>query len=201
MKSLAIFGTGGLGRETLFWIKDKDYERVVFVVDDEYFQSREVAGKEVFRRSEISVEDFEWVLAVSDGKARKKIVEKLGPSARYASLIHPTAMVGETNEIGEGTIIRANVTITCDVKIGKHGYFGPGVAVGHDSVLGDYVSISPRVFISGNCKIGDEVSIGVGALIREKIEIAPGTVVGMGAVVVKDLSGGIYVGNPARLLR
>lgn len=201
MKPLAIYGAGGMGRETLFWIRDSGYEQVVFVVDDEYFQDGEVSGREVLRRSEVKVEEFDWILAIGDGSARKKIVENLGPGARYASLIHPSSLVGETNEFGEGTIIRANAIITCDVKIGKHAYIASNVGVGHDTVIGDFVSISPRVVISGNCKIGDEVSIGVGALIREKIEIAPGTVVGMGAVVVKNLDGGVYVGNPARKIK
>jgi len=50
-------------------------------------------------------------------------------------------------------------------------------------------------------KIGNRVSIGTNATILP-VSIADHVVVGAGAVVTKDLlEPGIYVGNPARLLR
>jgi len=50
-------------------------------------------------------------------------------------------------------------------------------------------------------KIGNQVSIGTNATILP-VTISDRVVVGAGAVVTKDLlQSGIYVGNPARLLR
>ena len=50
-------------------------------------------------------------------------------------------------------------------------------------------------------RIGNNVSIGTNATILP-VTICDNVVVGAGAVVTKDISNpGIYVGNPARLLR
>jgi acetyltransferase-like isoleucine patch superfamily enzyme len=49
--------------------------------------------------------------------------------------------------------------------------------------------------------IGDGVSIGSNATIMP-VKISSGCVIGAGAVVTKDLSvSGVYLGNPARLVR
>jgi acetyltransferase-like isoleucine patch superfamily enzyme len=50
-------------------------------------------------------------------------------------------------------------------------------------------------------KLGNRVSVGTNATVLP-VTICDGVVIGAGAVVTKDISTpGIYVGNPARLLR
>ncbi len=50
--------------------------------------------------------------------------------------------------------------------------------------------------------IGNDTWIGAGAIVLDGVHLADGTIIGAGAVVTKSTqSNGIYVGNPARLLR
>jgi acetyltransferase EpsM len=200
MKRLAIFGAGGLGRETLSWIEVSKFAEIIFVVDDKYYTTDLVAGSPVLQISNVSVEDYEWVIAIGDVQARKRIANNLGKVARFASLIHPTAIIGPRSEISQGANIGPFAVVTSDVKIGAHVHIGPRCGIGHDSVIGDFVTVSPNTTILGSCEIAQEVYLGAGALVRERVKIASGTVIGMGSVVVEDLVSGTYVGNPARLL-
>ena len=50
---------------------------------------------------------------------RSKFIELENDQFQLLSLIHETAVVGENAEIGDGTILFANVHIGADTKIGK----------------------------------------------------------------------------------
>jgi serine O-acetyltransferase len=72
-------------------------------------------------------------------------------------------------------------------EAGKNFRVGPGVVIGRNGdfpTFGDNVYVASNSTVIGNIKIGDNV------------------IIGAGSVVTKDLPGnGVYVGNPARLIK
>jgi len=107
-------------------------------------------------------------------------------------------------KIGEGAILSPFVTLTSNIRIGKHFQANLYSYVEHDCVIGDYVTFAPGVKCNGNVVIEDHAYIGTGAIIKQgqtncPIVIGRGAVVGMGAVVTKSVAPGVtVVGNPAR---
>lgn len=204
-KKTCIFGTGGFGREVLCLLIDNlgrsgvDYRQVAcFMIDDENYTVNEVMEIPVIRKSEFDPSKYNVVVAVGDPVTRKKIVESLPGNTEYATLIHHTAILSHSIEIGEGSIICAGCILTCNIKIGKHAQLNLQTTVGHDCVVGDYFTTAPGARISGISTIGDEVYFGTNAAVRQKIHVCDHITIGMGATVVKDLEeSGTYVGSPA----
>jgi sugar O-acyltransferase (sialic acid O-acetyltransferase NeuD family) len=109
-------------------------------------------------------------------------------------------------QVGEGAVLCPFVTLTSNVRIGKHFHANLYSYVEHDCVIGDFVTFAPGVKCNGTVHIEDHAYIGAGAVIKQGLPNAPlvigrGAVVGMGAVVTKSVPPGVtVVGNPARPL-
>jgi sugar O-acyltransferase (sialic acid O-acetyltransferase NeuD family) len=204
-KKICIVGAGGSARETLCALIDTlDKTQVVadvacFMVDDEYYREPIVMGIEVIRFSQFDAALYDVVVSVGDSTNRKKIVERLPADTTYATIIHPSAIISDWAEIGEGSIITAGVIITCNIKIGKHTQLNLNTTIAHDCVIGDFFTTAAGVRISGTCTIGDCVYFGANAAAREKINIVDNVTIGMGGIVVKDIKeAGVYVGVPVQ---
>ena len=110
-------------------------------------------------------------------------------------------------QLGEGAILCPFVTLTSNIRIGRHFHANLYSYVEHDCVIGDFVTFAPGVKCNGNIVIEDHAYIGTGAVIKqgkpgEPLVIGRGATVGMGAVVTKSVPpGATVIGNPARPLQ
>jgi sugar O-acyltransferase (sialic acid O-acetyltransferase NeuD family) len=138
-----------------------------------------------------------------DYQARQRIVERLGlPEDRYATVVHPTAAIGQSCHIGPGSVVLAQVVATADVKVGAHVAVMPQVVLTHDDVVDDFATIASGVRLGGTVHIGQGAYIGAGALVREGLTIGAWSQVGIGSLVLSDVPDGqVVVGSPARYLR
>lgn len=107
------------------------------------------------------------LIAIGDNRARKK---EASAYQNFGTAIHRSAIV-KTNEIGEGTVIMANVVIQAGAKIGKHCIINTGASIDHDCVLEDFVHIAPGAHLCGNVHVGE------GSLIGVSVGIAPNTII------------------------
>lgn len=205
---ICIFGIGGFGREILCCLidileinKKKASDYALFMVDDEYYSKKSIMGISVIPVSKFDPLLYKAFIGVGDPLLRKKIVQKLPPQTKYATLIHPTVVMSEWVQLEEGTIITAGCILTCNIKIGKQAHLNLHTTIGHDCIIGDFFTTAPAVNISGSCKFGNNVYIGTNASIKNSITICDNVTIGMGSVVVKNITeAGIYIGNPAKLL-
>ncbi len=207
-EKICIFGIGGSGREVLCCLKDilniekkevKDY--AIFMVDDEYYTEETIMGINVIPVSKFNPSTHLAFIAVGDPMARLNITRKLPPQTKYATLIHPSAVISDWVQLEEGTIITPGTIVTCNIIIGKHAHLNMHTTVAHDCIIGDFFTTAPAVNISGTCKFGNNVYLGTNASVRNGITICDNVTIGMGSVVVKDiLKPGTYIGNPAKLL-
>ncbi|MCE2027912.1 acetyltransferase [Sessilibacter corallicola] len=207
-KKYCIYGTGGFGREVLACLTDllsstgsNTKDNAVFMVADQFYNQPSVMNVPVIKESEFTADKYKVIIAVGDPHARKNIVEHLPQNTEYTTLIHPSAVVSQWVEIGEGSVITAGVIITCNINIGRHAHLNLHSTVGHDCNIGDYLTTAPGTNISGNCTLGDCVYFGTNSSVRQGARICDNVTVGMGAVVVKDIDEpGTYIGNPLKKL-
>jgi len=131
-------------------------------------------------------------------------------------VIEPANLYG--CEIGDETFVGPFVEVQKDTTIGKrcriqsHAFICELVTIGDDCFISHGAMFINDLFAIGgpakgrkdlwaHTKIGNRVSIGTNATILP-VNICDDVVVGAGAVVTKDITKpGIYVGNPAKLLR
>ena len=125
------------------------------------------------------------IVSIGDNSIRKRIVERLSGHT-FGNAIHPSAVVSDTAEIGEGTVVMPGAIINAYAKIGKHCVINTGAIVDHECVIGDFVNICPRSTLCGNVHVGNGSQVCAGSVVIQGIHIGSNTTVGAGSVVVKD---------------
>jgi sugar O-acyltransferase (sialic acid O-acetyltransferase NeuD family) len=191
MKKVLI-GNGGHAREVMAQMGVK-LDRFV---DDQY------VGEETFPISKLDPEKHAVMIAVADSKDRFEIVQRLPKGIQFFNFIHPTALIMDNVEIGEGSFIGAYSILTTNIKIGKHAILNRGNHIGHDCIIGNYFSAMPGAIVSGNVHIGNRVYLGTNSSVIEKKYLLHDIKIGANSTVVKDIEEpGIYVGCPAKNIK
>jgi sugar O-acyltransferase (sialic acid O-acetyltransferase NeuD family) len=149
-----------------------------------------------------------WInVAIANSRVRERLVQRCAADGvRFFEIRAANVVQLDDVQLGEGAILCPFVTLTSNIRIGRHFHANLYSYVEHDCVIGDYVTFAPGVKCNGNVVIEDHAYIGTGAVLRqgkpgEPLVIGRGAVVGMGAVVTKSVAPGMtVVGNPARPL-
>lgn len=187
MKKVLI-GNGGHAREVMAQME----VNLLRFVDDQYVDEHTLPLSQFDPKKHIAM------VAVADSRDRYNIIQRLPKETQFFTFIHPTALLMEDIEIGEGSFIGAYSILTTNIKIGKHAILNRGNHIGHDCQIGNYFSAMPGAIVSGNVKIYDLVYMGNNSSIREKLSIHSLTTIGMNSAVVKHIEeSGVYVGCPA----
>jgi len=116
-------------------------------------------------------------------------------------LIHPSAWVSPSAEIGCGSVIFAQVVVQAQAVIGAGAILNTSCSIDHDVQLADGVHVCPGARLAGEVLVGERSWIGIGASLIQQIRIGSDVTIGAGAAVVGDLPDGVTaVGVPARVL-
>jgi len=194
----ALIGYGGHAREVYnsFSLKEKD--NTTFFIDNEYYQGVENTKP----LSLFNPEEYMVMIAIADPKIRFDMSKKLPKETKYFTFIHPTAIIMDGVNVGEGSFIGAYSILTTNIKLGKHSILNRICQIGHDCNIGDYFSAMPGAIVSGNVNIGEMVYMGNNSSIREKINIHSMSIIGLNSGVVKDITEpGVYGGVPCKKIR
>jgi acetyltransferase-like isoleucine patch superfamily enzyme len=120
--------------------------------------------------------------------------------------------IGDDCFVGPFVEIQKDVFIGSRTKVQSHSFICELVTIGDDCFIGHGVIFINDLFEDGgpargdktkwkSTQVGNNVSIGSNATILP-VQICDGCVIGAGAVVTKNITEpGVYVGNPARILR
>ncbi len=129
------------------------------------------------------------VIAVGSPIERKKLAVMLkSKGARFASIVHPSVIMGLNNQWGEGCIFCPGVVINTNVTIGNHVVFNSQSGAGHDVVVGDYCTMSGAVDLTGHVRLGEGVMCGSHATVTPGSKIGDYAVIGAGSVALRRVS-------------
>ena len=116
-------------------------------------------------------------------------------------LIHPSAWISPSAQIGPGSVVFAQAAVQAQARIGTGAILNTSCSVDHDVQLADGVHICPGARLAGEVQVGARSWIGIGASVIQQVRIGADVTVGAGAAVVRDLPDGVTaVGVPARVL-
>ena len=129
MKKVLI-GNGGHAREVMAQMGVK----LNRFVDDQYVDD------DTLPISKLNPKEHIVMIAVADPKDRFDISQRLPIGIQFFTFIHPTALIMDKVEIGEGSFIGAYSILTTNIKIGPHSILNRGNHIGHDCMIGSYFS-------------------------------------------------------------
>lgn len=214
MKRFAVFGASGCGRGVLPLLRQHLRKTEVqpweLVFVDDYPQGESVNGHAVMTYAQ-------WVerpassryvsLAIASGSVRERLADRCASDGvLFCEVKAASVVVLDDVQIGVGAVLCPFVTLTSNIRIGRHFHANLYSYVEHDCIIGDFVTFAPGVKCNGNVVVEDHAYIGTGAILRQgkpgnPLIIGRGAVVGMGAVVTKNVAPGTTViGNPARVM-
>jgi sugar O-acyltransferase (sialic acid O-acetyltransferase NeuD family) len=207
LPSLVIVGAGGLGRGVAALVEAAHaatpaWDLRGFVDDDEELVGSSVMDYPVLGNTDwlSRQQGIYFTIAIGDGTHRERVAARLRQSDLAPAVVtHPSTSSHRTNQIGAGTIVRAETAMAVNLHIGAHVVINMGCTIGHDSVLDAFTTLHPGVHISGDVHLEHGVSMGTGSVALPEVTIGQHTTVGAGAVVTEDLPPNCTaVGVPAR---
>ncbi|OSM02250.1 hypothetical protein [Magnetofaba australis] len=213
MRPLILFPFNGNAREAVGVVEAINAQRQTwsvlgFVDDDPDKKGSAFGGYPVLGGREVLAERPDAAVLAVPGRPdnfhkRRAIIEALNlKSERWATLIHPAAVVGPECMIGDNVLIQAGVVLTAGARIARHSIILPQTVAAHDADIGEGVVMGSHVTISGACHVEPWSYIGSGVKLREGVRIGTGALVGLGATVIGDVAPGkVAVGCPARAIR
>lgn len=204
-RSVYIVGAGGHSRSAIDLVEQSGW-KVCAVI----FWDYPGVGLEKYRclpflpMSEIR-EDSNFLIAIGDNYTRHqihKLFTQIMPTARFPSLIHPTAAVSPSARIGMGSLIFANSVLGPNSCVGNFVIVNNLSSADHDVTLSDFVSLAPGVVIAGNVMVGLRSAIGIGAKVKHGVNIGSDSVIGAMSFVSKTVPDSIVAwGIPASMIR
>jgi sugar O-acyltransferase (sialic acid O-acetyltransferase NeuD family) len=188
----ALIGFGGHAKEVMAQMGCK----LPCFVEDEYCNER------LLPISSFDCTMYEVMVCFGNPIKRKEIINMLPNNTKFFTWIHPTSIVMDNVEIGEGSFIGAYSILTTNIKIGKHALLNRFCQIGHDCIIGDFFSMMPGSVVSGNVTIYDCVYLGTNSSIKEKLSIHSLSIIGLNSGVVKDIKEpGVYGGTPSKIIK
>ena len=203
---LVILGTGPLAEEVADLVSEIPIFNLVGFVEN---MEPDKAGRTLLDKPIIWIEDLPQyieqcfgVCAIGSTRRNGFIERATQLGLRFTTVIHPTARIAPTVQVGVGCIVSVGVIIAAQARVGRHVFLNRGSLIGHHTDIGDYVTVSPGANIAGKVTIGSGSYIAMSATIIDNLNVGANAVVGAGAVVTSDVPASVQVvGVPARIVK
>jgi sugar O-acyltransferase (sialic acid O-acetyltransferase NeuD family) len=213
MKPIVFWGASGHAKVLAEFMQDSGFELVGLFDNDPLISSpfpdlplyRGEKGFAEWNRQRRTGIDYFGLIAIGGNRGAARIVLQnffqlhglISPL-----VIHRTAFVARSAQIGEGSQVLARAAVCADVVVGRASIINTASSIDHECRLGDGVHIGPGATLSGCVRVGQNSFIGAGAVVLPRVAIGANSIIGAGAVVTKDVADNkIVAGNPARVLR
>lgn len=211
MNRIAVVGAGGFAREVVDVVDAINavaptFDLCGYLVEEDFFTPGEKVGDLPVLGTLNWLQgrrDILAVCAVGAPELRRRLAMRLNSlGVRFATLVHPHAVLTRHISLGDGTVVTAGCILTNCITIGRHVQVNLNCTVGHDSVLKDFATLAPGVSLSGGVTVEEGSYVGTGANILERTRLGSWTVIGAGSTVLKDIPPNTTaVGVPARIIK
>ena len=194
---LVIYGAGGHGQVVAEAARLAGMYVLGFV--DDVAQQPAGLRLPVLKPDDPQLEKAALIVAVGQNDARRQLMIKLhGQGRPLVSVVHPTAIVSSSVEVGPGSYVGAGAIINPHTAIGTGCIINSGAIVEHHCRIGEFTHVAPGVTLGGNVTVGEACLVGLGATVLPGKRIGNGATVGAGAVVTHRVAEGATVtGVPA----
>lgn len=186
MTRIAIIGAGDMGQQIAHMGAVNGYSIAGFF-DDYHNTGCVVAELPVLGSTDdiITKKDKFDGIVIGIGykhfNVRKKLYEWLvAENIHMQTIIDKRAIVDETAEVGDGSIVMSNVILDKGVRIGANVFVNIGSTIAHDSFIGNHSFVAPRAAVAGFTRIGECNFLGINSTVIDNIATADNVFIGGG---------------------
>lgn len=209
---LVLVGGGGHGRAVLAAARTSGVHEIVSCTDPRpELAGSELDGIPILGDDSLLPELLEsgirgaciGVGGSRDNHPRSKLYEELvALGFELPPIVHNTATVAGSTQIGRGSVILAAAVVGPGARVAENVIVNTAAVVEHDNVLEDHVHIATGAVLGGGVTVERLAHVGLGASVIQGVRIGREAVVGVGSVVLNDVGPGMTVaGCPAVALR
>jgi len=194
MYNIIIVGAGGFSRDIYYWAND------TFSIDDYIikgflsYDQKDLDGHNtkvgiIGNDDNYKIEENDrFIIAIGDIDIKKRAVNRLKKrSAKFISLIHPTALINPTAKIGEGVVICPYCLVGDNVQLDDFVMMNIYSSCGHDVQVGKYCTLSPYVALNGFVKLENEVFAGTHATVTPYKKVGFQAKISANSVVMRNV--------------
>lgn len=199
---LILAGGGGFGRELASWADHAtaagSIPPLAGFIDDrpEAMANHNMLWLGSFNDYQVRPGDL-FLLGVGNPRTKVHMVASLrARGAQFANLIHPSAVLGRNNILGEGVIMAPMSMNTSDTRMGDFVTLLSFSGLGHDASAGAFTTISSHVDVMGGASLGERVLIGSGARIMPNIKVGDDVKIGPSSLVMRHVKAGTTIYTP-----
>lgn len=209
MRSLLVFGTGDFSDVISYILEEKLNLKIqAYVLNASYCTEDEYRGKPLLPLETIEdhvnpaecdmVMGFIGKQMMQQKALQFETVRSMGFG--MPNIIDPSSSV-DTQQLGEGNIILANVAIEAHCVVGSGNLIWQNVVLPHHNQVGSFNNLAPSVSFSGYSKVGNHCFIGNNVALNNRIEVGDYSYIGAGSYVNRSLpEGTVYVPSRGQVL-
>lgn len=115
------------------------------------------------------------VVSVSTNiKFRREIFEKLNGFIPFTNIVHKSAIISATSEMGVGNIILANTVVASKAIIENNNFISSFCNIEHHCIVRSHCTFGPGVMFSGGVRVDSNTKFGTGIHVEPKVHIHDG---------------------------
>jgi len=166
MRKLLILGAGQFGNLIRELCEMTGEWETIDFLDD---KSDKAIDKLDNYRKYIDKYDYAYV-AFGNNAMRRVWMEKIEECYKIPVLIHPTAFVSPSAELGDGTVVLPKAVVHTNSVTGKGCIVNVGAILDHDSVMENYTHLCVGVVVKARCVIKENSRLESGTVIQDECE-------------------------------
>ncbi|MEI8048946.1 MAG: acetyltransferase [Bacteroidota bacterium] len=197
MQKLIIVGSGGHGAELNDYITYnekitgvKEFDIIGFLDDNPANYANYKFGAPLIGgvRDHVVRHDSLYLMGIANLQYRKLFVDRyMSDGAQFVSIIHETAFISDSAQLGIGVIISPLANIGPNVVVGDFTLINARCGMGHDTKIGKFNFISPNVSFTGFTEVGDENLFGINSATIPYIKVGNRNKIMAGMVLDKNV--------------
>lgn len=203
--AVIVYGGGGHGKAVIDLLRAAGGYTLAGVVDDSRQPGERVLPSEAGHDATVIGGEpalaalreagCQWALNAVGGigamSARISVFEKLEAAGfQLPTLIHPSAVVEPSAQIGAGVQVFPHAYIGSEARIGKGVIINTGAIVSHDCVVEDFANLSPGSILAGSVQVGRGSLVGMGVTVNLNVRIGSMARIGNSATVKEHVPDG-----------
>lgn len=195
MRKLAIIGTKEFAQQIRGFAKRSGEYEFVGYLDDLEQEGSIIEGfpvlgnvKDGIRLHKEGIIDCVFIaIGYTRFDLRESYYNDLKGQVPFATIIEPTAEIGEGVKIGEGVYVGRNTIIDDGSELKDNVFIHRNCLIGHESVIGKHTYCSGLDHMAGFCNVGERTFIGLSVCVADHMTIGDDVWVGIGSIVAKNL--------------